>query len=68
MGFGYDIFKKLRDGSPIWIMQGTTLEDARNHVKALLSAECAEYLIRNAATGEVLTSTDQLENQISDKV
>jgi hypothetical protein len=58
MGLGYDIFKKLQDGSPIWIMQAATLEDARNQVKALLSAESGEYFIRNASTGEVLASTD----------
>ena len=58
MGFGYDIFKKLHDGSPIWVMQASTVEDARNHLEALISVEHAEYFIRNAATGAVLTPNE----------
>jgi hypothetical protein len=58
MGFGYDIFKKSQDGSPIWIMQAMTLEDARDHIKALVLAERAEYFIRNAATEQVLAPSD----------
>ena len=29
MNLGYDIFKKLDDGSPLWVMQVATLEDAK---------------------------------------
>jgi|HubBroStandDraft_6_1064221.scaffolds.fasta_scaffold786248_2 hypothetical protein len=63
MGFGYDIFKKLQDGSPIWITPVTTLEEARNRVNALLSAERAQYFIHNASTGEVLPSTDHFQDK-----
>jgi len=60
MGLGYDIFKKLRDGSPIWIMQAATLEDAKKGLQALLAAGPADYFIRDASSGEVLDLSDSL--------
>jgi hypothetical protein len=60
MGLGYDIFRKLRDGSPIWIMQAATLEDAKKGVQALLAAGPADYFIRDASSGEVLDLSDSL--------
>jgi hypothetical protein len=54
MGLGYDIFKKLDDGSPLWIMQVAVLDDAKKKLEALVSATPAEYFIRDASTGEVV--------------
>jgi hypothetical protein len=56
MALGYDIFKKLDDGSPLWIGQIATLDDAKKKLQALVRATPAEYFIRDAATGEVIAS------------
>ncbi len=53
MGLGYDIFKKLHDGSPLWVTQAATLEEAKRHLETLAGSARAEYFIRDATTGEV---------------
>jgi hypothetical protein len=60
MGLGYDIFKKLDDGSPLWIMQVGVLDDAKKKLEALVSAKPAEYFIRDASTGEVVVKLGPL--------
>ena len=67
MGLGYDIFRKLHDGSPIWIMQASTLQDAKQNVKALLASSPADYFIRDATTGEVIDLSDGLGLQNLDR-
>jgi hypothetical protein len=67
MSLGYDIFRKLPDGSPIWIMQAATLEEARENVRALLASSAADYFIRDAATGEVIHLSGSLGLQNSDR-
>jgi hypothetical protein len=59
MSLGYDIFKKFQDGSPLWIMQAATLDEAKKHIEALAGAGAAEYFIRDASTGEVLGDPGQ---------
>jgi hypothetical protein len=54
MSLGYDIFKRLHDGSPLWMTQAATLEEAKRHLESLAGSEHAEYFIRDATTGEVL--------------
>jgi hypothetical protein len=54
MGLGYDIFKKLGDGSPLWIVQVASLDDAKQKLEALVRALPAEYFIRDASTGQVI--------------
>jgi hypothetical protein len=36
MSLGYDIFKKLEDGSPFWVTQVTTLTEAKEKLAALV--------------------------------
>jgi hypothetical protein len=54
MDLGFDIFRTLDDGTPLWIKQVATLDDGRKSVDALMSAAPAEYFIRDAATGEIV--------------
>lgn len=54
MDLGYDIFRTLEDGTPLWIKQVATLDDGRKHLDELASAAPAEYFIRDASTGEIV--------------
>jgi hypothetical protein len=54
MNLGFDIFRTLEDGTPLWIKQVSTLEDGRKHIAELISATPAEYFIRDASTGEIV--------------
>jgi hypothetical protein len=54
MDFGYDIFRMLDDGTPLWIKQVATLDEGKKHLDALISAAPAEYFIRDAATGQIV--------------
>jgi hypothetical protein len=54
MDLGFDIFRTLDDGTPLWIKQVATLDDGRKALDALISTAPAEYFIRDAATGEIV--------------
>jgi hypothetical protein len=54
MDLGFDIFRTLNDGTPLWIKQVPTLDDGRKSLDALLSAAPAEYFVRDASTGEIV--------------
>jgi hypothetical protein len=54
VSLGYDIFKTLDDGSPLWVMQVATLEEARTQLEALVAATPAEHFIRDASNGEIV--------------
>jgi hypothetical protein len=54
MDLGFDIFRTLDDGTPLWIKQVATLEEGRKCVDALISTEPAEYFVRNASTGGIV--------------
>jgi hypothetical protein len=54
MELGFDIFRSLDDGTPLWIKQVATLDDGKQHLAALMSAAPAEYFIRDASTGEIV--------------
>ncbi len=53
MDLGFDIFRTLDDGAPVWIKQVTTLDEGRIQLEALISASPGEYFIRDASTGEI---------------
>jgi hypothetical protein len=56
MNLGFDIFKKLQDGSPVWVMQVSTLREAREKLAALVNDSPGEFFARDAVTGEVAVS------------
>lgn len=55
MGLGYDIFKQLDDGNPYWLAQADTLAEAREKLEALFRDKPADYFVRDASTGEVVS-------------
>ena len=54
MSLGYDIFKKLDDGSPLWVMQAATLDEAKRHLESLARTGPGQFFVRDASTGKVL--------------
>ncbi len=57
MNFGFDIFRTLDDGTPLWIRQVASLEDGRKCLDELISSAPAEYFVRDASTGEIVLRT-----------
>jgi hypothetical protein len=56
MSQGYDVFRKLDDGSPLWIADFASLSEAKEKIKLLISQSAAAYFIRDASTGKVIFS------------
>jgi hypothetical protein len=56
MKLGFDIFRQLDDGSPIWIANVQTRAQAQERVAVLRHSVPARYFIRNAETGAVTDS------------
>jgi len=54
MDLGFDIFRTLDDGTPLWIKQVATLEEGRKSLDALISSAPAEYFVRDATSGEIV--------------
>jgi hypothetical protein len=51
---GFDIFRTLHDGHPLWIAEVATLEQAKINLHALALKSRGEYFIREASTGEIV--------------
>jgi hypothetical protein len=58
MKLGYDIFRQLDDGSPIWIANVQSRTEAEQKVTLLRRSHPASYFLRNAETGAVITDFD----------
>jgi hypothetical protein len=54
MSLGYDIFRELSDGNPLWIAQAATLEEAQDKLETLARAVPAKYFIREASTAKII--------------
>jgi hypothetical protein len=54
MDLGFDIFRTLDDGTPLWIKQVATLDDGKRHLNELIRAMPGEYFVRDASTGEIV--------------
>jgi hypothetical protein len=52
MGFGFDIFRRLEDGSPLWVAQADTLNDALRQLDAIRRIHPGSYFVRDASTGK----------------
>jgi hypothetical protein len=55
MKFGFDIFRQLDDGSPLWIANAETREQAERQMASLHRVTPARYFIRDAETGAVVS-------------
>ena len=58
MKLGYDIFRQLDDGSPIWIANVQTRTQAEQRLALLRRSAPARYFLRNAETGVVITDSE----------
>jgi hypothetical protein len=54
MGLGYDIFRELSDGSPLWIAQAATLKEAEDKLDTLTRTSPAKYFIRDATSATIV--------------
>jgi hypothetical protein len=54
MGLGYDIFRELGDGNPLWIAQAATLKEARDKLETLARTVPAKYFVRDAASAQIV--------------
>lgn len=52
--WGFDIFKRLPDGSPLWVGQASTLDEAKKELDAINPSGSDQYFIREAATGQIV--------------
>ena len=50
----FDIFKRLRDGTSIWIVAVEGLEEARNRINRLALVGPGDYLIYSGEKGLVV--------------
>lgn len=55
---GFDIFRKMEDGSVMWIGEAETLELARQKLDVSQVANPGPYFVRDAATGEIVNHVD----------
>jgi hypothetical protein len=58
MKVGYDIFRQLDDGSPIWVANVHMHAQALEKVAALRRSAPARFFVRNAETGAVITDSE----------
>ena len=58
MKFGYDIFRQLDDGSPIWVASVQTRTQAEQRLALVRRSAPARYFLRNAETGEVIPDSE----------
>jgi hypothetical protein len=52
----FDIFKRLRDGTSLWIAAVEGLEEARNRINRLAIVVPGNYLIYSEEKGRVIES------------
>jgi hypothetical protein len=52
----FDIFKRLRDGTSLWILAVEGLEEARNRMNRLAVVVPGDYLIYSEERGLVIES------------
>ena len=51
---GFDIFRKMEDGHPLWIAEVAVLKEAKAQLYALASKAPGEYFIRDASNGQII--------------
>ena len=57
MGLGYDIFRELSDGNPLWIAQAATLKEAQDKLDVLARTVPAKYFVRDASSAKIVART-----------
>jgi hypothetical protein len=54
VSLGYDIFKELDDGTPLWIVQVKTVNEAMTKLDPLSACALGRYFLRDASTGKII--------------
>ena len=54
LALGFDIFRELSDGSPLWVTHAPTLEEAKDKLDILVRTLPADYFIRDATEGKIV--------------
>lgn len=54
MDLGYDIFRELGDGSPLWVTHAPSLKDAKDKLDTLVRTLPAGYFIRDATNAKIV--------------
>ena len=54
MRLGFDIFRRLDDGSPLWVTQVSSIADAQARLEALRQYSPGHYFVRDAETGQCI--------------
>jgi hypothetical protein len=54
MKLGYDIFRHLEDGSPIWVAQVNSIGEAKVKLESLQGSSPGQYFVRDAESGKVV--------------
>jgi len=54
MDLGYDIFRELGDGSPLWVTHAPSLKEAKDKLDTLARTLPAEYFIRDATNAKIV--------------
>lgn len=54
MRLGYNVFRRLEDGSPVWIANFDTLGEAKEKMISLSRTFPGEYFIHDAETGAIV--------------
>jgi hypothetical protein len=62
---GFDIFRRLDDGSPLWVTQVDSVAEAWTKVEVLRRRSPGQYFVRDAETGKAILA-DSHENRRGD--
>jgi len=54
VGLGFDIFRELPDGTPLWVTHASSLKEAKEKLDILVSTLPAEYFIRDVMKAEIV--------------
>jgi hypothetical protein len=54
MELGYDIFRELGDGSPLWVTHAPSLKEAREKLDTLARTLPADYFLRDATNAKII--------------
>ena len=63
MKLGFDIFRRLDDGDPLWLDQADSLDAARKKLASLREFAPGNYFVRDAETGQTITDENSGESE-----
>jgi hypothetical protein len=64
MNLGFDIFRKMGDGRPLWVTHAPTLKEAHDKLDTLARTLPAEYFIRDATNAKIMARVGLATSEI----